>query len=271
MKQILIPFLIVALSAAAMPVPHLHAHQHDPGATAPPWSMADEYWGADEMAAARRAVQADAGAQRNVFLTADRLEAQVSGDSYPLLWDAQGWYGGDLNKLWLKTEGDYSFAEDEVEEAEVQALWSRAIAPFFDLQAGIRHDARPDGLTHGVVGVQGLAPYWFELDAAAFISEQGDLTARLEAEYELLLTQRLVLQPRVELGLALQRVAGRGLGSGVTGLDLGIRLRYEIKREIAPYIGVEWQSAFGETADLARASGEDADHTAFLAGLRVWF
>ena len=271
MKQILIPFLMVALSAVAMPVPDSFAHQHNPDNTAPPWSMADEYWGADKMAAARRGVQADAGAQRNFFLMADRLEGQFNDEKHPLLWDVQGWYGGDLNNFWIKTEGDYSFEEDGVTEAEVQALWSHAITPFFDLQTGIRHDAQPDGLTHGVVGIQGLAPYWFEIDAAAFVSKRGDVTARIEVGYELILTQRLILQPRAELKLAAQKIPERGTGAGVTGLDLGMRLRYEMKREIAPYIGIEWQSAFGETADIVRASGEDADRTAFLVGLRVWF
>jgi len=269
MRTTRIRFLALALGAilAAAQAHGLDAETHE----APSWSMADEYWGADEMAAARRAVQADAGGQKNVFVMADRLERQSADDEPSLLWDVQGWYGGDLNKLWIKSEGDYDFDAGEVEEAVVQALWSRAVAPYFDLQAGLRHDAEPDGLTHGVLGVQGLAPYWFEVDAAAFVSEQGDLTARLEAEYELLLTQRLVLQPRAELELSAQRIPDLDLGSGVTGLDLGVRLRYEIRREIAPYVGVEWQSALGDTADMAEASGADPSRTAFVAGLRLWF
>ena len=270
MRSQRIRFLALALSVAVLAAAQAHgrdAASHE----APPWSMADEYWGADEMAAARRAVQADAGAQKNVFLMTDRFERQSADDGPSLLWDVQGWYGGDLNKLWIKSEGDYDFDAGEVEEAGVQALWSRAVAPFFDFQAGVRHDTEPDGLTHGVVGIQGLAPYWFEVDAAAFLSEQADLTARLEAEYELLLTQRLVLQPRAELELSAQRIPDLDLGSGVTGLDLGVRLRYEIRREFAPYVGVEWQSALGDTADMAEASGADPSRTAFVAGLRLWF
>jgi len=264
-----IRFLALALGAVVLltQAHGLRAETHE----AAPWSMADEYWGADEMAAARRALQADAGAQKNLFLMADRFEGQSDDGSRSLLWDAQGWYGGDLNKLWIKTEGDYDFDADEVEDAEVQALWSRAIAPYFDVQAGVRHDPEPDGLTHGVVGVQGLAPYWFEVDAAAFVSERGDLTARFEAEYELLLTQRLVLQPRAELELAAQTVTERQLGAGLTGLDLGVRLRYEILPELAPYVGVEWQSALGKTADMAEAAGAGPSGTAFVAGLRLWF
>ena len=264
-------FLALALSAAVLAGTNaygLNKKSHD---ASPPWSMADEYWGADEMAAARRAVQADAGAQKNIFLMADRFEGRSGDGRGSLLSDAQGWYGGDLTKLWIKTEGDYDFDLGEVGDAEVQVLGSRAITPYFDLQAGVRHDLEPDGLTHGVIGVQGLAPYWFEVDAAAFVSEQGDLTARLEAEYDLLLTQRLVLQPRAELELAAQRVTERALGSGLTGLDLGVRLRYAIMPELTPYIGVEWQSALGETADMAEASGADSHRTAFVAGLRLWF
>ena len=271
MKSHRIRFLALALGAAVLAAAQAYGLDTADHQAPPPWSMADEYWGADEMAAARQAVQADAGGQKNLFLMADRLEGRSDDGKASLLWDLQGWYGGDLNKLWIKTEGDHDFDSGELEDAEVQALWSRAIAPYFDVQAGVRHDAQPGGVTHGVVGVQGLAPYWFEVDAAAFVSDQGDLTARLEAEYELLLTQRLVLQPRAELELAAQRVPERDLGPGFTGLGLGLRLRYEIVPELAPYIGVAWQSALGETAEIARASGTDPRGTAFVAGLRMWF
>ncbi|MGD2131607.1 MAG: copper resistance protein B [Maricaulaceae bacterium] len=205
-----------------------------------------------------------------LFTQIDRLEGRWPDDGdTSLLWDAQGWYGGDINKLWWKSEGD---AEDgDVGEAELQMLYSRAITPFFDLQAGVRQDFEPDSLTYGVLGVQGLAPYWFELDAAAFVSEEGDVTSRLEAEYDLLLTQRLVLQPRAEAEIAFQDVEERGLGSGVTGVDLGLRLRYEIRRELAPYVGVEWSRLLGDTADLARAAAESDEETVFILGVRAWF
>ena len=210
------------------------------------------------------------GASRHLFTLVDRFEGRWSdGSDAALLWDAQGWYGGDINKLWWKSEGD---AEDgDVGEAELQLLFSRAITPFFDLQAGVRQDFEPDSLTYGVFGVQGLAPYWFELDAAAFVSEEGDVTSRLEAEYDLLLTQRLVLQPRAEAEIAFQDVEERGLGTGVTGVDLGLRLRYEIRRELAPYVGVEWTRLLGDTADLARLAGESDEETVFIFGLRAWF
>jgi copper resistance protein B len=241
------------------------------GPQSPPWDQADVIYGEDAMAEARREVQAEGGAQQNYLIMADRLEVQFADDEDTLLWDGQGWYGGDINKFWLKTEGDVSLDAGEIEEAEVQALWSRAITRYFDLQVGLRYDLEPRGRTHAVFGAQGLAPYWFEVDAAAFLSMDGDLTARGEAEYDLHLTQRLVLQPRAEIELSAQDIPERGLGSGVTGIDAGIRLRYDIRREFGPYIGVEWQSAFGETRDIIEAAGSEGDQAVFLIGLRAWY
>lgn len=236
------------------------------------WSAADEYWGPTKMAAARRAVQEEHGGSKTYFVQGDRLEYRSNGGEPLFLWDAQGWWGGDRSKLWLKTEGEYAFEEDAFEEAEVQALWSRAISTFFDFQAGVRHDFAPgDDRTFGVLGVQGLAPYWFEIDAAAFVSDDGDVSARIEVEYELMLTQRLILQPRTELNFAVQDVAEYGVGSGLSTAELGARLRYEIKREFAPYIGVDWTRSVGETADFVRADGGDPSSVSFVAGLRLWF
>ena len=239
--------------------------------TTPPWSMADEYWGEEAMARSRKAVQAASGAQMHNMLMADRFELQAHDNEEALIWDLQGWYGGDINKFYVKAEGEYSFSEDAVEESEIQALWSRAITPFWDIQTGLRYDLDPKGKTHWVFGMQGLAPYWFEIDAAAFISTDGDLTARIEAEYDILFSQRLILQPRIELEASAQDVADIALGSGVTHLEAGLRLRYEFKREVAPYIGIEWQNSFGKTADFAKAAGEDPSATVFVIGLRAWF
>jgi len=239
--------------------------------TAPPWSMADKYWGAEEMAKSRESVQAANGDQKNIMIMGERLEWQDTGGDGSLLWDAQGWYGGDVNKLWIKTEGEISLEEDEIEDAEIQALYSRAISSFWDLQAGIRYDLEPKGRTHAVLGVQGLAPYWFEIDAAAFVSTDGDVSASVEAEYELLLTQRLILQPRIEVELSAQDIPELGIGSGLVAIEPGVRLRYEIKREFAPYIGVEWQKEFGDTADFSRAEGGDPDKFVAVIGLRTWF
>lgn len=237
----------------------------------PPWSMADEIWGAEAMKKSRDAVQAKNGAAPNFMIMGDRLEWQDTGGDGSLLWDAQGWYGGDINKLYIKTEGEFSLEDDEVEDAEVQALWSRAIAPFWDVQAGVRYDLEPKGRTHAVLGIQGLAPYWFEVDAAAFLSTDGDLSATVEAEYELRFTQRITLQPRAEIGFSANDIPELEIGSGITNVDAGVRLRYEIKREFAPYVGVEWQKSLGSTADFIRAGGGDPDNIVAVTGIRAWF
>ena len=203
-----------------------------------------------------------------VLVQADRLEYQRDDSTW--LWDLQGWIGNDYRKFWWKTQGE--FDDGPTDEAELQLLYSRAISPFFDLQVGLRHDIDPEPSRSFVVaGIQGLAPQWIEIDAAAFISEDGDISARFEAEYELLLTQRLVLQPRFEIDLALQDVPELQLGSGVTNTDIGLRLRYEIRREIAPYVGISWQKFYGGTADFLETAGEDDDSFSVLAGIRFWF
>ncbi len=200
----------------------------------------------------------------------ERFESRSGEGEDHYLWDAQGWYGGDYDKLWLKSEGEGSF-DGAVESAEVQALWSHAIGPFFDLQTGMRYDFEPDGRGHAVLGVQGLAPYMFELDAAAFLSDRGDLTARVEAEYDQRITQRLILQPRAEISLSAQDIPAREIGAGITSFETGLRLRYEFAREFAPYLGVGYESKLGDTADFARAAGADPDRFSFLFGLRAWF
>ncbi len=235
-------------------------------------TAADEYYDPAEMEAARRALKEGAGGQINYFLQGERLEFQSNEGEPLVLWDAQGWVGGDINKFWVKTEGEYEFDAGVFEEAEVQALFSRAVTPFFDLQAGVRHDIEPDpSRTFAVIGLQGLAPYLFEIDAALFISGRGDASARLEVEYELLLTQRLIFQPRTELNFAVQDVPALGIGSGLSTAEVGARLRYEVRREIAPYIGVSWQRSVGDTADFARVAGDDVGSVSFVAGIRTWY
>ena len=205
------------------------------------------------------------------FVQADRLEGRASAAEKGYLLDLQGWVGTDASKFWAKIEGDGVVGGD-LEELELQALYSRMIGSFFDLQLGMRQDTSADKpRTHAVVGIQGLAPYWFEIDAAAFVSHTGDVTARVEAEYELLFTQRLVLQPRIELNAAFQDVEALGRGTGLSSAEAGLRLRYEIRREVAPYIGISWQQAFGGTADVARAAGARVAGTSVVAGLRLWY
>jgi|TARA_R110002096_G_scaffold418245_2_gene622227 copper resistance protein B len=202
----------------------------------------------------------------------DRLEYQTNEGNEVITWDAQGWYGGDAERLWVKTEGTYLLETGNTEEAELQLLYSRAIARFWDLQAGIRQDFRPRPTrTYGVFGVQGLAPQWFEVDVAAFVSDEGDVSARALAEYDLFVTQRLILQPLGELNFALQDVPELGVGSGLNSVELGLRLRYEIEREFAPYVGVSWTRLMGDTEDFARAEGENVEPLSLVAGIRVWF
>ncbi len=235
-----------------------------------PRHAADAVWGAEAMQPSREKVRHSNGELTVGTFMLDRLEARIREGDDGYLWDAQGWYGGDIDKLWFKSEGEGAFG-GSLEKAEVQALWSHAIGPFFDLQAGARHDFEPRGRTHAVIGVQGLAPYMFEVDAAAFLSDKGDVTARIEAEYDQRITQRLILQPRVETQLSAQDVPERGLGSGLNSVEAGLRLRYEIAREFAPYVGVGYEAKLGRTADFARAEGEDPDGFAVLLGLRAWF
>lgn len=242
-----------------------------PAAFSGPRHAADMLFDPSAMAGAREQLRAEQGAFKTYSVLIDQLEARIHDGRDGYLWDAQGWYGGDIDKLWIKTEGQGSFGE-KTEEAEVQALWSRAITPWFDVQAGLRYDFRPDPERgHLVLGLQGLVPYQFEVDAAAFVSHEGDVSARLEAEYDLLITQRLILQPRAEINLAVQEVRELGIGSGVSEVDLGLRLRYEFAREFAPYVGVQWARKLGETADFARDAGESVEDLFLVTGVRLWF
>ena len=201
----------------------------------------------------------------------DQLEYGFKEGQNDVAWKADAWYGGDYSRVWMKTEGDYA-PSGGLEKAEVQLLYSRLLGYYWDLQAGLRHDFRPDpSRSYAVLGLQGLAPNYFEVDLQGFVSNKGDVSARLEAEYDLLITQRLVLQPRFETDVAVQEVRELDVGSGINDVELGLRLRYEITRKFAPYIGVAWERKLGETAGLARRAGEDVETFRLLTGLRLWF
>jgi copper resistance protein B len=200
----------------------------------------------------------------------DQLELRERDGEQSTFLDAQAWIGKDLNKLWLKVDAEKY--RGEIQDAEIQALYSRAIAPYWDLQLGVRQDIKPEPKTNwGVIGFQGLAPYFFEVDAALFIGESGRTAARFSAEYELLFTQRLILSPEIEVNVYGQNDSERMTGSGLSDLNVGLRLRYEIYREFAPYIGINWEKKFGSTADFVEASGEDSSDTEWVLGLRAWF
>lgn len=203
-------------------------------------------------------------------LLLDRLETVQSRDNTFNAYELQSWCGKDYNKFVIKAEGEVD--EGKLHEAHTELLWGRAITPHWDTQIGLRYDSglAPDR-TWLAFGVQGLAPYWFEVDATAYVGEHGRSALRLGAEYEMLLTQKLILQPRIEATLYGKNDAVRELGSGLSSLAAGLRLRYEIRREFAPYLGVEWNGKFGGTADYARAAGERSSETRIIAGVRFWY
>jgi len=204
------------------------------------------------------------------FVLFDQLEWQRVETEGGLTWDAAGWVGRDRDRLWFRTEGQAEYVGLAV--AEVHLFYGRAVARWWDVVVGLRQDFRPGPAQSWLaVGIQGLAPYWFDVEATAYLGAGGQTAARLEAEYELLFTNRLALQPMVELNLYGKTNAERGIGAGISSFDAGVRLRYELRREFAPYLGLTWHGSFGETAGFAEAAGETTSGRRFVAGLRLWF
>ncbi|MES2337303.1 MAG: copper resistance protein B [Pseudomonadota bacterium] len=241
-----------------------------PAPAAPEADYADRVWGPAAMAPSRAALRSEHGGMAFSQLMIDLAEVQFRRGREGYRWEGEYWYGGDINRLTLKSEGEGTFGGDA--EGEVQALYSRAIGPYFNLQAGARHDVAPGpDRSYATIGFEGLAPYWFEVEGALFLSDRGDLLARLEGYYDQRITQRLIVQPRVEFNLSAQDVPVSRLGSGITDAEAGLRLRYEITREFAPYVGVSWERQFGDTARFARAAGEGTGGVALVAGIRAWF
>lgn len=205
----------------------------------------------------------------SMFLV-DRLEAQRVDGRTTGAYDLTARFGRDYDKLVVKAEGE--IVRSRLEESRTEALWSHSVATYWDAQMGLRYDTGPGpSRTWAAFGVQGLAPYWFEVDAAFYVGERGRTALRLAAEYELLLTQRWVLQPRIELTAYGKSDPQNGIGKGLSSVSAGLRLRYEISRKFAPYVGVEWAGTFGETAALRRAEGDKRNVTRLVAGLRMWF
>jgi copper resistance protein B len=199
----------------------------------------------------------------------DQLEwREVNGEDVQA-WEFDAWYGNDYNKVWLETEGE---SLDSEQEGRVELMWDRIISPWWSFQTGVRQDfgAGP-GRTWLDLGIQGLAPYFFDIDAAIYIGEEGRTAARFSGEYDILITQQLILQPELEVRAFGKDDPENLIGSGFSDLEVGLRLRYEIRREVAPYVGLHWERKFGRTADLARDAGEDPDDLSIVAGLRLWF
>jgi copper resistance protein B len=204
------------------------------------------------------------------MLLFDRLEAMHGDGDTAGAWDAHGWFGTDIDRLWLRSEGEH--AGDGLEHAQVELLYGRSVGPWWDVLAGVRHDTGDaPSQTFAAFGVQGTTPYKVELEATAYLGEGGQSALRVEAEYDTLLSGRLMLQWSAEAEAYGEADARRGLASGLDRVEAGVRLRYEIRREFAPYVGIAWERRFGEAADALRADGHDADDARFVAGVRFWF
>ena len=198
----------------------------------------------------------------------DQLEWRNASAGAGAVWEGEAWYGGDYDKLWFRTEGERVRG---TADARLELLWDRIVARWWNLQLGARESlGNGPPRTWVAGGVQGLAPQWFDIEVTLYAGEAGRTAARLRGEYELRLTQRLIVQPEAEINLYGKPDPARQLGSGLTDLDLGLRVRYEIRRELAPYVGLAWRRLFGGTADRARAAAVSPSDLEVLAGVRLW-
>jgi copper resistance protein B len=232
---------------------------------------ADAVFGAEVMARSRKELAYEVGGMGYSLVMLDLAEVGFQKGRESYRFEGEAFTGGNINRFGLKFEGEGAFGE-KIDDLELQALYSRAIAPYWNLQVGARYNIKPDpSRTYAVLGVEGITPYWFKVNAATFLSNKGEVRARLEGSYDLRLTQELILQPRIETNLSFQDIPAIGIGSGVTDFEAGLRLRYEIVQEIAPYIGVEGRKQFGDTARFTRAAGDDPSSVSFVAGIRIWF
>ena len=286
MTRALTVLLLIAMSSAAFAQTDPHAGHHQPASQAgeqkkeqktqkepaaplPPFipPVTDEMRKAAFQDLAGHAVHDRAV---NYYVLVDQLEWQHGAGANGVSIDTRGWVGRDRNRLWFRAEGDG--ADGRVEEAQTHLLYGRQISRWWDVVGGVRQDFRPGSAqTQAAFGVRGLAPYWFEVEATAYIAAEGRTHVRFEVEYELLLTNKLIAQPLFETEIFGKSDPERGVGSGLSTTDLGLRLRYEFKREFAPYIGVTWKNKWGKTADFAKAAGHDPGGARFVTGLRLWF
>ena len=206
--------------------------------------------------------------EAHFMIRADAMEWR-RGDADEFAWDTHAWYGNDYDKLWFKSEGETSAGEVE---ARSELVWDRIVSRWWSTQVGVRHDvSEGPSRTWAAIGVQGLAPYWFEIEAAAYVGGQGRTAVRFAAEYELLLTRQLVLEPKLEFDAYGKRDQANLVGAGISSSELALRLRFNIRPELAPYLGVAWTNTYGDTAALHRAAGSDEDELEWLAGVRWWF
>lgn len=242
-----------------------------PAPTAFPGSAAGRFYGEEEMAREVRDLKREHGGGIYRQVIFNLAEAQIRDGRDGYRWDGEAWIGGDINRLAIKTEGAGDFGRP-MDDAEVQLLYNRALDPYVNFQAGVRYDFKPNpSRAYTSVGFEALAPYWFDVEGTVFLSDKGEVLARAEAYYDQRITNWWVLQPRAELNFAAQDVPENGIGSGLSDIELGLRLRYELRREFAPYIGVSWDRKLGDTARFARAEGESTGGFSLVTGVRVWF
>jgi copper resistance protein B len=242
-----------------------------PAPTAFPGSAAGRFYGEQEMAREVRELKREHGGGIYRQLVFNLAEAQIGQGRDGYRWDGEAWLGGDIDRLAIKTEGSGDFGRS-MDDAELQLLYNRALDPYVNIQAGVRYDFKPNpSRAYASVGFEALAPYWFDVEGTLFLSDRGDVLARAEAYYDQRLTNWFVLQPRAELNFAAQDVPENGIGSGLSDIELGLRLRYELRRELAPYVGVSWDRKLGDTARFARAEGEDTGGFTLVTGVRFWF
>ncbi|PNU02315.1 copper resistance protein B [Novosphingobium guangzhouense] len=246
----------------------------EPGDAPPPPVPSDfpaeRFFAPDRMAASRAAMVKEM--KFSTFaLQVDQLELRTGKGGDRIGWEGQAWYGGDIDRIVLASEGEGIFGE-RAERIELNAYWRHALDPWFNLQLGMRRDFRPDPQrTYALVGIEGLAPYWFELQGQLLVSNKGDLHARGKAGYTQRITQSLVVEPEAEVDFAFQDVPALNVGAGFERLEMGVRLRYERNRSLAPYVGINWERKLGGTADLARAAGDGVSGVSAVFGVRAMF
>lgn len=248
-----------------------HRAQQEPAAARQPDEPLPAVTDADRLAAFPPGLDGHAVHDRAfmTFVLVDQLEWK-GGESGGINLESTSWFGGDINRLWVRAKGESE--EGTLEKASVDALWGHSFSRWWDIVGGIRQDVRPgDPQTWAAIGIQGLAPMWFEIEATGYVGAGGRTHARFEAEYDLLLTNRLVLQPLLEVDVYGKADPARGLGAGISSIESGVRLRYEIRRELAPYVGITWDRKLFGTADIARSDGGDVSKVRLALGLRTWF
>jgi copper resistance protein B len=204
----------------------------------------------------------------------DRVEHNIENKSQ-LDYEITGWYGGDYRRLWIEIEGTHNTLKDKGDIEKFDVLYGKLISPFWDIRGGVGYTGsygeNSSNRALAVIGLKGLAPYFFEVDTNLRLTSKGEIYGDFEAEYDLLFTQRLILQPRIDTTFSFSKIEELGIGTGINNIKIGFRLRYEFRREFAPYIGFNWVNLFGQTKEFARIEGEPTNYTDFFIGVRFWF